>query len=125
PKDGPSAGITIATALVSALTVIPTRPEIAMTGEITLRGNVLPIGGLNEKAVAARSAGIRTVLIPRANAKDLVELPADVKESLEFVVVDSMDEVLERALERPVGRVEDAKPAPPPGNEDPTARYAH
>ena len=123
PKDGPSAGITIATALISALTGIPTRSEIAMTGEITLRGTVLPIGGLNEKAVAARRAGITTVLIPRANEKDLVELPEDVRKSLEFVLVDSMDQVLERALERPVT----ATPSPgvPPKGEDPTAHYAH
>jgi ATP-dependent Lon protease len=123
PKDGPSAGITMATALVSALTGIATRPEIAMTGEITLRGNVLPIGGLNEKCVAARRAGVTTVLLPRANEKDLVELPEDVRETLEFVLVDSMDQVLERALERPVGVAAPA-PAPPPG-DDPTASYAH
>jgi len=122
PKDGPSAGITIATALVSALTGIPTRPEIAMTGEITLRGNVLPIGGLTEKAVAARRAGITTVLIPKANEKDLVELPEDVRETLVFVPVESMDEVLEKALERPIGT---AAPTTEAGGEDPTAHYAH
>ena len=124
PKDGPSAGITMAVALISALTGIPTRPEVAMTGEITLRGTVLPIGGLNEKAVAARRSGIRTVLIPRANEKDLVELPDDVKESLEFVLVESMDQVLEHALERPVG----VKPSPesrPTAGDDPSAHYAH
>jgi ATP-dependent Lon protease len=123
PKDGPSAGITIATALVSALTGIATRSEIAMTGEITLRGTVLPIGGLNEKAVAARRSGITTVLIPRANEKDLVELPEDVRKSLEFVLVDSMDQVLERALERPVTATPGAGTAP--AGEDPTAHYAH
>jgi ATP-dependent Lon protease len=122
PKDGPSAGITIATALVSALTGVPTRPEIAMTGEITLRGNVLPIGGLNEKAVAARRAGITTVLVPKGNEKDLVELPEDVRESLAFVLVESMDEVLEKALERPVGQ---AQPSAGAGGDDPTAQYAH
>jgi ATP-dependent Lon protease len=100
PKDGPSAGITMATALISALTGVPTRSEIAMTGEITLRGTVLPIGGLNEKAVAARRAGIRTILIPRANEKDLAEIPDEVREDLEFVLIDSMDQVLEQALER-------------------------
>src|SRR5213593_3782053 len=101
PKDGPSAGITMAAALVSALTGIPTKPDVAMTGEITLRGTVLPIGGLNEKAVAARRAGIKTVLIPRANQKDLSEIPEDVREDLEFILVEDMDQVLEHALERP------------------------
>jgi ATP-dependent Lon protease len=108
PKDGPSAGITIATAVVSALTGIPTRADVAMTGEITLRGTVLGIGGLNEKAVAARRAGLKTVLVPRANEKDLVEVPEEVRGALEFVLVDSMEQVLERALERPL-----APPAEP------------
>jgi ATP-dependent Lon protease len=102
PKDGPSAGITMATAIVSALTGQPTRPDIAMTGEITLRGRVLPIGGLNEKAVAARRMGMRQVILPKANAKDLAELPADVREGLEFVFVENMDEVLDIVLERGV-----------------------
>ena len=124
PKDGPSAGITIATAMVSALTGIATRSDVAMTGEITLRGNVLPIGGLNEKAVAARRAGIRTLLIPRANVKDLVELPDDVRNAIEFVPVDSMDEVLDRALDRPVVAAEPSTP-PSPAGEDPTRHYAH
>jgi len=100
PKDGPSAGITMATSLVSALTGIPTRADVAMTGEITLRGAVLPIGGLTEKLVAARRAGVRTVLVPRANEKDLHEVPEEVRADLEFVVVDTMDEVLEHALDR-------------------------
>jgi ATP-dependent Lon protease len=101
PKDGPSAGITIATALVSALTQVPTRADVAMTGEITLRGNVLPIGGLVEKAVAARRAGARIVLIPRGNEKDLVEVPEEVRDSLTFIPVDTIDEVLEHALDKP------------------------
>jgi ATP-dependent Lon protease len=102
PKDGPSAGITMATAIVSALTGFPTRSEVAMTGEITLRGRVLPIGGLNEKAVAARRMGMRQVILPKANAKDLAELPADVREGLEFVFVENMDEVLDIVLDRGV-----------------------
>jgi ATP-dependent Lon protease len=100
PKDGPSAGITMATAVVSALTGVRIRSDVAMTGEITLRGNVLPIGGLTEKAVAARRAGIKTVLIPRQNEKDLVEIPDDVREDLTFVLVENMDEVLEHALDK-------------------------
>src|SRR5262249_20687794 len=86
--------------LVSALTGVPTRADVALTGEITLRGNVLPIGGLNEKAVAARRAGVTTVVIPKGNEKDLSELPADVRAGLDFVSVESMDPVLDRALMR-------------------------
>ncbi|HEY2924964.1 MAG TPA: endopeptidase La [Candidatus Eisenbacteria bacterium] len=98
PKDGPSAGISIATALVSALTSVPTREDVAMTGEITLLGNVLPIGGLNEKVVAAKRAGVKTVIIPKLNEKDLQELPEHVREDLQFKLVETMDEVLEVAL---------------------------
>jgi ATP-dependent Lon protease len=100
PKDGPSAGITMATALISALTGVPTRSDLAMTGEITLRGAVLPIGGLTEKLVAARRAGIHTVLVPRANEKDVAEVPEEVRADLTFVIVDTMDDVLEHALDR-------------------------
>ena len=100
PKDGPSAGITMATAVVSALTGVPTRSDVAMTGEITLRGNVLPIGGLTEKLVAARRAGVRVVLVPRGNEKDLSEVPEEVRADLTLIPVETMDEVLEHALER-------------------------
>lgn len=105
PKDGPSAGITIATALISALTDIPVLKEVAMTGEITLRGRVLPIGGLKEKALAAHRAGIETVLIPKDNEKDLEEVPESVRNSLTFVTVSHMDEVLQHALSKPVQKV--------------------
>jgi ATP-dependent Lon protease len=124
PKDGPSAGITMCTALVSALTGIPTRPDVAMTGEITLRGTVMGIGGLNEKTVAARRAGLKTLLIPKANEKDLAEIPEDVRADLEFVLVESMDEVLQHALERPLAGVPKPAPAPAAG-EGESARYAH
>jgi ATP-dependent Lon protease len=104
PKDGPSAGITMAVALVSALTGIPTRSDVGMTGEITLRGTVLPIGGLNEKTVAARRAGLTRVILPRGNEKDLPEVPEEVRRDLTFVPVDTMDQVLEHALVRVPGR---------------------
>ncbi|MCX5800906.1 MAG: endopeptidase La [Candidatus Eisenbacteria bacterium] len=109
PKDGPSAGITMAVALVSALTGVPTRKDVAMTGEITLRGNVLPVGGLNEKLVAARRAGIETVLIPKLNERELTELPAEVRNSLNIVGVETMDEVLQLALDMERGKLYLAK----------------
>jgi ATP-dependent Lon protease len=98
PKDGPSAGITIATSLVSALTRIPVRHDIAMTGEITLRGRVMPIGGLKEKALAAYRAGCKTIIIPADNEKDLPDIPSMVKRKIKFVPVDTVDEVLKVAL---------------------------
>jgi ATP-dependent Lon protease len=99
PKDGPSAGITMATALISALTRRPARREVAMTGEITLRGRVLPVGGLREKVLAAHRAGIKTFLLPRKNLKDLADVPADVKRQVRFVPVEHMDEVVPVALQ--------------------------
>ena len=98
PKDGPSAGITMATALTSAFTRRPVRRDLAMTGEITLRGRVLPIGGLREKVLAAHRAGIKTFVLPKKNIKDLTEVPADVQRALNFVYVERMDEVLPVAL---------------------------
>jgi ATP-dependent Lon protease len=98
PKDGPSAGIGMCTALVSALTRIPVRSDVAMTGEITLRGEVLPIGGLKEKLLAAHRGGIKTVLIPDENQKDLVEIPDNIKGNLEIKPVKWIDEVLAVAL---------------------------
>ena len=101
PKDGPSAGITLATALISVLTGIPVRSDLAMTGELTLRGNVLPIGGLKEKLLAAHRMGCTTVLIPAENARHLAELPQEVREQLEIHLVADMDEVIRLALVRP------------------------
>jgi ATP-dependent Lon protease len=102
PKDGPSAGITIATALASALAKIPVRRDIAMTGEITLRGKVLAIGGLKEKLLAALRAGIFEIILPRPNEKDIAELPDNIKKSMKLHFVDEMDEVLKLALESPL-----------------------
>ncbi|MFH1815327.1 MAG: endopeptidase La [Pseudomonadota bacterium] len=113
PKDGPSAGIAITTALVSALSGIPVRADVAMTGEITLRGEVLGIGGLKEKLLAAVRGGIRTALIPHENVKDLADMPDTLKNSIEIVSVRWIDEVLERALERKPDALPDADPAAP------------
>lgn len=98
PKDGPSAGITMATALASALTERKTRREVAMTGEITLRGRVLPVGGIKEKVLAAHRAGIKTIIMPKDNKKDLEDIPQKVKAKMEFILVEHMDEVLQKAL---------------------------
>lgn len=98
PKDGPSAGITLATTIASALTRIPVRANVAMTGEITLRGRVLPIGGLKEKLIAAHRGGIDTVLIPKENEKDLKDLPDVIKKNIRLILVTHMDEVLRAAL---------------------------
>jgi ATP-dependent Lon protease len=100
PKDGPSAGLAMVTSIVSVLTQIPVRKDIAMTGEVTLRGNALAIGGLKEKLLAALRAGIKTVFIPEENAKDLVEIPDNVKEGLEIIPVSHVSEVLKHALVR-------------------------
>jgi ATP-dependent Lon protease len=116
PKDGPSAGIGIATAMVSVLSGIPVRADVAMTGEITLRGEVLPIGGLKEKLLAAHRGGIKTVLIPDENVKDLVEIPDNVKNRLEIIPVKWIDKVLEVALERqpePLPEAAGDAPLPP------------
>jgi ATP-dependent Lon protease len=114
PKDGPSAGIGMCTALVSALTKIPVRSDVAMTGEITLRGEVLPIGGLKEKLLAAHRGGIKTVLIPDENQKDLVEIPDNIKGNLEIKPVKWIDEVLGVALtQQPTPHLQSDSPAPP------------
>jgi ATP-dependent Lon protease len=105
PKDGPSAGITLATALVSALCRSPIRKDVAMTGEITLRGKVLPIGGLKEKILAAHRSGLKTIIVPRENEKDLADIPKNVLDSLAIHMVESMDEVLKIALVEPLGSI--------------------
>jgi len=110
PKDGPSAGVAMVTAIVSVMTGIPVRKDIAMTGEITLRGRVLPIGGLKEKLLAALRGGIKTVLIPEENAKDLADIPANVKSGLEIIPVSRVGEVLEHALLRKLTPIEWVEP---------------
>jgi ATP-dependent Lon protease len=113
PKDGPSAGITLATALVSNLARVPTRRDVAMTGEITLRGKVLQIGGLKEKVLAAHRAGVTTIILPKDNEKDLADIPKAVLDVLELHLVESMDEVLKIALTEPLTAL-----IPPPDQPD-------
>ena len=114
PKDGPSAGVTITTAMVSALTGIPVRGDVAMTGEVTLRGRVLPIGGLREKSMAALRNGIHTVIIPKDNESDLEEIDQTVRGALQFIPASHVDQVLANALEHPplAQPAEDAGEAP-------------
>jgi len=117
PKDGPSAGITLATAVVSALAKVPVRRDLAMTGEITLRGKVLPIGGAKEKLMAAHRAGCQTVILPRDNEKDLADVPESIQQEMTIRFVETMDEVLDLALERSVADRESLEPetsSPPP-----------
>jgi ATP-dependent Lon protease len=128
PKDGPSAGVGMVTSIVSTLTGIAVRPDIAMTGEVTLRGRVLAIGGLKEKLLAALRGGIKTVLIPEENVKDLAEIPQNIKDELEIVPVSHVDQVLERALvTRPApiewSEADDlaSQPTPPTTGESATA----
>ena len=129
PKDGPSAGIAMATTIVSVMTGIPVRRDIAMTGEVTLRGRVLPIGGLKEKLLAALRGGVKKVLIPEENAKDLADIPDNVKSGMEIVPVSRMDEVIKHALVREPTPIEwkeevDAK-APVTSDEDRAGMVAH
>jgi ATP-dependent Lon protease len=128
PKDGPSAGIAMATAIISTLTGIPVRRDVAMTGEVTLRGRVLPIGGLKEKLLAALRGGIKTVMIPEENAKDIAEVPDSVKNGLEIIPVSRMDQVLQHALVRQPEPIEWDEPLPaktPKRDEDGAAVIAH
>ena len=128
PKDGPSAGVGMATAIVSVATGIPVRRDLAMTGEVTLRGRVLPIGGLKEKLLAALRGGIKIVLIPEENAKDLAEIPDSVKNGMEIVPVSRMEQVLERALTRKLEPIAWEEPLPlarPAATEDDRGLVAH
>ena len=122
PKDGPSAGIAMCTALVSCLTGNPVKSEVAMTGEISLRGKVLPIGGVKEKLLAAHRGGIKTVIIPKENVKDLEEIPDNAKQHLTIHAVETIDEVLTIALENPPEGVEFVKLSPVKSNKTPRAR---
>ena len=124
PKDGPSAGVTLATALASALAKVPVRRDVAMTGEITLRGKVLAIGGLKEKLLAAHRAGIFEAILPKDNQKDLAELPENLKSAMKLNFVDSMDEVLKLALAAPLPEIKEDTPevlaavVPPPAGPE-------
>ena len=126
PKDGPSAGITMASALISALVRVPVRGDVAMTGEITLRGKVLPVGGIKDKVLAAYRAGIFEILLPKENEKDLEEVPKEVREQMTFRLVESMDDVLENVFDGVVRRVPEV-PAEfrKPADEAPPANVAH
>jgi ATP-dependent Lon protease len=125
PKDGPSAGITLATALVSALTRVPVRRDVAMTGEITLRGKVLPIGGIKEKLLAAHRAGVFNIIAPRDNEKDLADIPKNVLDVMNVHLVDTMDEVLKIALDGPLPAPTIQPAAAEPIADGPEERMTH
>ena len=127
PKDGPSAGVAMATSIISVITGIPVRRDVAMTGEVTLRGRVLPIGGLKEKLLAALRAGLKTVIIPADNEKDLAEIPDNVKSGLNIVPVKNVEEVLKVALTRAPEPInwEEPRSCPPSGATTGRGRGGH
>lgn len=129
PKDGPSAGIGLVTSIVSTLTGVPVRRDVAMTGEVTLRGRVLPIGGLKEKLLAAMRGGITTVLIPQENEKDLAEIPANIREGLKIIPIRHVDEALRLALTEPLTAIDwsdaDELAALPPAGVPPVGGEVH
>jgi ATP-dependent Lon protease len=127
PKDGPSAGITLATAIVSALTKVPVRRDVAMTGEITLRGRVFPIGGVKEKLLAAHRIGITTIILPRENEKDLADIPKAILDAMTVELVDHIDEVLKIALvpPTPVAQALDQPETAAEGLEDAPGSMTH
>jgi ATP-dependent Lon protease len=114
PKDGPSAGVTIYVALTSLLTNTPVRSDVAMTGEITLRGLVLPVGGIKEKVLAGMRAGIKTIILPKKNEKDLEEIPEHIRNQMNFKFIQRMDEAIEQALKHPEPRTEERGALSPP-----------
>jgi ATP-dependent Lon protease len=118
PKDGPSAGVTMATALVSLISGRPVKADVGMTGEITLRGQVLPVGGIKEKVLAAHRTGLKTVILPKRNESDLEELPEEVRKSMKFIFVETVDEVLKAALEPAARRRKLAKSSDGKGKKD-------
>ena len=123
PKDGPSAGITLATALVSALANVETRRDVAMTGEITLRGKVLPIGGVKEKVLAAHRAGLKDIILPKDNEKDLADIPKNVTDVLNIYMVETMSEVLKIAMSRPLQATLPAESDSAPASSDDTITH--
>jgi ATP-dependent Lon protease len=124
PKDGPSAGITLTTAIISLLTDTPVRMDVAMTGEVTLTGRVLPIGGVREKSLAALNQGISTIILPLANKKDLADIPDQFKEKLKFIFVENVDEVLAMAFDKKAERKSSLGPKLSKKNKLPRAAAA-
>lgn len=120
PKDGPSAGVTMATSLVSLITGRKVNPQVGMTGEITLRGQVLPIGGVKEKVLAAHRSGLGTVILPKQNEKDLDDVPDEIRKSMKFVFAETVEDVINSALERPKSKKKTTKKETKPSKKKAT-----